>query len=72
MVVEHTKAHIVHDAVKAVRHHKAAGDLDVRAQNLQQGSGKHIVGVELAGVGEAVCRNFHRCTSFPIKCLATV
>ena len=32
----------------------------------------HIVGVELAGVGEAVCRNFHRCTSFPIKCLATV
>ena len=72
MVVEHTKAHIVHDAVKIIRHHKAAGDLDVRAQNLQQGSGKHIVGVELAGVGKAVCRNFHRCTSFPIKCLATV
>ena len=72
MMVEHAIAHIVHDAVKAVRHHKAAGDLDIRAQDLQQRSGKHIVGVELAGMGKAVCRNFHRCTSFPIKSLATV
>ena len=35
MVVEHPKADIVHDAVKIVRHGKAAGDLDIRAQNLQ-------------------------------------
>ena len=67
MMVEHPKAHIVHDAVKTVRHHKAAGDLDIRAQNLQQGSGKHIVGVELAGVGEAVCRNFHKMYLVPNK-----
>ena len=35
MVVEHPKADIVHDAVKIVRYGKAAGDLDIRAQNLQ-------------------------------------
>ena len=35
MVVEHPKADIIHDAVKIVRHGKAAGDLDIRAQNLQ-------------------------------------
>ena len=29
------KADIIHDAVKIVRHGKAAGDLDIRAQNLQ-------------------------------------
>ena len=35
MVVEHPEADIVHDAVKIVRYGKAAGDLDIRAQNLQ-------------------------------------
>ena len=60
MVVEHAKADVVHDAVKVIGHGKAAGDLDVRPQDLQQRRGKHIVGVELAGMGKAVCRNFHR------------
>ena len=60
MVVEHPKADIIHDAVKIIRHGKAAGDLDIRAQNLQQRRSKHVIGMELAGVGKAVCRNFHR------------
>ena len=60
MVVEHAKADVVHDAVKVIGHGKAAGDPDVRPQDLQQRCCKHIVGVELAGMGKAVCRNFHR------------
>ena len=59
MVVEHPEADIVHDAVKIVRHGKAAGDLDIRAQNLQQRRSKHVIGMELAGVGKTVCGNFH-------------
>jgi len=59
MVVEHAKTDIVHDAVKIVRHHKAAGDFNIRAQDLEQRRGKHVVRVELAGVRKAVCGNFH-------------
>ena len=59
MVVEHAKTDIVHDAVKIVRHHKAAGDFNIRTQDLEQRRGKHVVRVELAGVRKAVCGNFH-------------
>ena len=59
MVVEHPEADIIHDAVKIVRHGKAAGDLDIRAQDLQQRRSKHVIGMELAGVGKTVCGNFH-------------
>ena len=59
MVVEHPKADIIHDAVKIVRHGKAPGDLDIRAQDLQQRRSKHVIGMELAGVGKTVCGNFH-------------
>ena len=58
MVIEHAKADIIHDAVEIVRHHKAAGDPDVRPDDLQQRRCKHVVRMELAGVGKAVCRNF--------------
>ena len=59
MVVEHAETDVVNDAVEVLRHGEAPGDLDIRAQDLQKGSGEHIVGVELAGVGKAVCGNFH-------------
>ena len=59
MVVEHPKADIIHDAVKIIRHGKAPGDLDIRAQDLQQRRSKHVIGMELAGVGKTVCGNFH-------------
>ena len=62
MVVEHTAADIVDDAVKAVRHNKAAGYLDIRAQNLQQRGRKYIVRVEFSAVGKAFCRDLHGCT----------
>ena len=65
MVIEHAKADIIHDAVEIVRHHKAAGDPDVRPDDLQQRRCKHVVRMELAGMGEAICRNFHNSnTSF--------
>jgi hypothetical protein len=60
MVVEHAKADVVHDAVEVIRHHKAAGYFNIRAEDLEQGSGEHVVGVELACVGKAVCGYFHR------------
>ena len=53
MVVEHAESDIVHDAVEIVRHHKAAGDLDVRADDLQQRRRKDIIRVELA----RMCKN---------------
>ena len=65
MVIEHAKADIIHDAVEIVRYHKAAGDPDVRLDDLQQRRCKYVVRMELAGVGEAICRNFHNSnTSF--------
>ena len=65
MVIEHSKTDIVHDAVEIVRYHKAAGDPDVRPDDLQQRRCKYVVRMELAGVGEAICRNFHNSnTSF--------
>ena len=60
MVVEHPEADVVHDAVEIIRHDKAAGDPDVRAEYLKQGRGEHIVRVEFACMGKAVCGNFHR------------
>lgn len=35
-------------------------DPDVRAEYLKQGRGEHIVRVEFACMGKAVCGNFHR------------
>ena len=52
VVVEHTVADVIDDAVEVIRHHKAPADFDVRAQDLQKCGRKHIVGVELAGVGK--------------------
>jgi len=72
MVVEHAEADIVHDAVEIVRHHKAAGDLDVRADDLQQRRRKDIIRVELARMCKTICRNFHICTSFSTVSLRTV
>ena len=60
MVVEHAKADVVHDAVEVIRHHEAAGYFNIRAEDPEQGSGEHVVGVELACVGKAVCGYFHR------------
>ena len=60
MVVEHAKADVVHDAVEVIRHHEAAGYFNIRAEDLEQGSGEHVVGMELACVGKAVCGYFHR------------
>ena len=47
------------NAGKAFRYGKSAADLDIRADNLQQGGGKYIVGMELAAVGETFCRDLH-------------
>ena len=60
MVVEHAKANVVNDAVEVIRHHEAAGYFNIRAEDLEQGSGEHVVSVELACVGKAVCGYFHR------------
>ena len=59
VVVEHTAAHIIDDALKVIGHRKAAGDLDIGAHDLQQRRGKYIVGMEFAAVGKAVCGYFH-------------
>ena len=58
--IEHAKANVVHDAVEVIRHHETAGYFNIRAEDLEQGSGEHVVGVELACVGKAVCGYFHR------------
>ena len=60
MVVEHAKANVIHDAVEVIRHHEAAGYFNIRAEDLEQGSCEHVVSVELACVGKAVCGYFHR------------
>ena len=59
MVVEHAAADIVDDAIKVIGHGKAARDLDVGAQDLQQCSRKNIIGMEFSAVGKAFCRDFH-------------
>ena len=59
VVVEHTAADIVDDAVEVIGHGKAARDLDVGAQDLQQRSRKNIIGMEFSAVGKAFCRDFH-------------
>ena len=48
VVVEHTAADVVDDAVEVIRHHETAGYFNIRAEDLEQGSGEHVVGVELA------------------------
>ena len=63
VVVKHTAAHIVHNAVKTIRHNKTAGYFDIRPHNHQQRCGKHIVCMELAAVSKTFCRNFHRIAS---------
>ena len=60
VVVEHPVPNVVDDAVEAVRHHKAPRHLDVGAQDLQKRGRKHIVGVELAGMGKPAGWNFHK------------
>ena len=72
MMVEHAKADVVHDAVEVIRHHKAAGDSDIRPDDLQQRGGKHVVCMELASVCKTICGNFHICTSFSTVSLRTV
>ena len=59
VVVEHAAADVKDNAGKAFRHGKSAADLDIRADNLQQGGGKYIVGMELAAVGKAFRGDFH-------------
>ncbi len=58
-MVKHPAAHVVDDAVKVVGDDKAAGDLDVRAEDFQQSGGKHIVGMEFAAVGKTAGRDLH-------------
>ena len=72
MVVEHTETDVVHDAVEVIRHHKAAGNFDIRPDDLQQRGGKHVVCMELASVCKTICGNFHICTSFSTVSLRTV
>ena len=59
VVVKQTAADIVNNAVKVVRHGKAADDLNVGAQNLQQRGGKNIVCMEFSAVGKAFCGDLH-------------
>src|SRR5699024_930998 len=53
VMVEHPVPDVVDDAVEVIRHHEAPRHLDVGTQDLQKRGGKHIVGVELAGMGKA-------------------
>ena len=59
VMVEHAAAHIVHDAVKIIRHHKPPRHLNVGTQNLQQRRGKNIVGMKFAAVCKAFGWYFH-------------
>ena len=59
VVVEHTTAHIVYNAVEIIGNHKAAGHLDVGPDDLQQRRCEHIVRMELAAMGKAFCRDLH-------------
>ena len=58
-MVEHTAADVVDDAVEVIWHDKAAGDLDIRAENLQQRGGKSIVRMEFSAMRKTFGRDFH-------------
>ena len=59
VVVEHAATDVIDDAVEVIGHDKAARDLDVRAENLQQRGRKNIVRMKFSAVGKAFCRDFH-------------
>ena len=58
-MVERPVADVVHDAVESLGNSEAALYLKVGARKQQKRSGKHVVRVKAAAVGECVFGNLH-------------